>query len=99
MAERRVRVDVLLVDRGVFDSRAKAAAAILAGDVQLKNGGRRINKPGQTVPDDIELIVAERNRYVSRGGIKLENALEGMPLPLHPGAARYFKEKGLKVGS
>jgi len=31
--------------------------------------------------------------------IKLENALQGMPIPLHPGAAKYFKEKGLKVGS
>ena len=31
--------------------------------------------------------------------IKLESALEGMPIPLHPGAAKYFKEKGLKVGS
>ncbi|WP_454654688.1 TAXI family TRAP transporter solute-binding subunit [Bosea beijingensis] len=37
--------------------------------------------------------------HAAARSIKLENALEGMPLPLHPGAARYFKEKGLKVGS
>jgi 23S rRNA (cytidine1920-2'-O)/16S rRNA (cytidine1409-2'-O)-methyltransferase len=75
MATKKQRVDVLLVERGHFESRAKASAAVLAGDVQLKQGGRRLDKPGQTVAEDTELIVAERNRYVSRGGIKLENAL------------------------
>lgn len=79
MAAEKQRVDVLLVERGFFESRAKAAAAVLAGDVQLKVGGRRIEKPGQSVPLDTELIVAERNRYVSRGGIKLENALAAFP--------------------
>jgi 23S rRNA (cytidine1920-2'-O)/16S rRNA (cytidine1409-2'-O)-methyltransferase len=79
MASNRQRVDVLLVERGHFESRNKASAAILAGDIQLKNGGRRIDKPGQMLEDDTELIVAERNRYVSRGGIKLENALAAFP--------------------
>ena len=37
--------------------------------------------------------------HAAARSIKLESALEGMPVPLHPGAARYFKEKGLKVGS
>jgi 23S rRNA (cytidine1920-2'-O)/16S rRNA (cytidine1409-2'-O)-methyltransferase len=75
MAAKKQRVDVLLVERGIFESRAKAAAAIIAGDVQLADGGRRVDKPGQTVAGDTEFIVAERERYVSRGGIKLENAL------------------------
>jgi 23S rRNA (cytidine1920-2'-O)/16S rRNA (cytidine1409-2'-O)-methyltransferase len=75
MAANKQRVDVLLVERGLFESRAKASAAVIAGDVQLKAGGRRIDKPGQMLADDTELLVAERNRYVSRGGIKLENAL------------------------
>lgn len=75
MAARKQRIDVLLVERGFFESRAKAAAAIIAGDVKLKDGGRRVEKPGQTLPEETELIVAERKRYVSRGGIKLENAL------------------------
>lgn len=79
MASKKQRIDVLLVERGLFESRAKAAAAVLAGDVQLKAGGRRIDKPGQSVAEDTELIVAERNRYVSRGGIKLENALAAFP--------------------
>lgn len=79
MAASKQRVDVLLVERGIFESRAKASAAVMAGDVQLKESGRRIDKPGQTIPADAELIVAERNRYVSRGGIKLENALAAFP--------------------
>jgi 23S rRNA (cytidine1920-2'-O)/16S rRNA (cytidine1409-2'-O)-methyltransferase len=75
----RQRVDVLLVERGVFESRAKAAAAVIAGDVQLASGGRRVDKPGQLLAPDTELTVAERRRYVSRGGIKLENALLAFP--------------------
>ncbi len=69
------RVDLLLVERGHFESRAKAAAAVLAGDVMLEHGGRRIDKPGQMVAGDVEFRVAHKDRYVSRGGIKLENAL------------------------
>jgi 23S rRNA (cytidine1920-2'-O)/16S rRNA (cytidine1409-2'-O)-methyltransferase len=79
VAKIKQRVDVLLVERGLFESRAKAAAAVLAGDVQLENGGRRIDKPGQLLAEDTGLLVAERRRYVSRGGIKLENALKAFP--------------------
>lgn len=79
MSKPRQRVDVLLVERGLFESRAKAAAAIMAGDVQVARGGRRINKPGQTIETDAELLVAERDRYVSRGGIKIENAFKAFP--------------------
>jgi 23S rRNA (cytidine1920-2'-O)/16S rRNA (cytidine1409-2'-O)-methyltransferase len=96
MAQNKQRLDVLLVVRGHFDSRAKAAAAILAGDVQLQNGGRRVEKPGQMFPDDVELIVAERNRYVSRGGIKLENALEAFP-EVEP-AGRFALDAGASTG-
>ncbi|MBI5309779.1 MAG: TlyA family RNA methyltransferase [Actinobacteria bacterium] len=73
------RVDQLLVERGLFESRSKAAAAVLAGDVLLERGGRRIDKPGQMVDPAEKLRVAERERYVSRGGIKLENALRAFP--------------------
>lgn len=96
MAEKKQRLDVMLVVRGHFDSRAKAAAAILAGDVQLKNGGRRLEKPGQMLLEDTELIVAERNRYVSRGGIKLENALEAFP-DVEP-AGRFALDAGASTG-
>jgi 23S rRNA (cytidine1920-2'-O)/16S rRNA (cytidine1409-2'-O)-methyltransferase len=75
----RQRVDVLLVERGVFESRAKAAAAVIAGEVLLERGGRRIEKPGQLIDSTAAFRVAERPRYVSRGGIKLENALAAFP--------------------
>lgn len=73
------RVDVLLVERGLFESRAKAAAAVLAGEVLLKRGGRRVDKPGQMIDAGAELLVAEGERFVSRGGIKLDNALDALP--------------------
>lgn len=75
VAIEKKRADVLLHERGEFESRSKAAAAVIAGEVQLATGGRRVDKPGQLLPVDAELIVAQRRRYVSRGGIKLENAL------------------------
>lgn len=72
---RRVRLDTLLCDRGVFPSRSRAAASVLAGDVLLLPGRRRAEKPGQMVSDDVELEVAAGPAFVSRGGLKLANAL------------------------
>ncbi len=74
----RVRLDSLLTDRGHFGSRSRAAAAVLAGDVLLLPGRRRAEKPGQLVADDVELELAEPMPYVSRGGIKLANALDAL---------------------
>ncbi len=76
----RVRLDSLLAERGLFDSRTRAAAAVLAGDVMLLPGRRRADKPGQLVGDDVELEVAQGPPYVSRGGIKLANALDALGL-------------------
>jgi 23S rRNA (cytidine1920-2'-O)/16S rRNA (cytidine1409-2'-O)-methyltransferase len=70
------RLDALLVDRGLFETRSRAAAAVLAGDVRLGDDGRRADKPGQMVAPDLPLAVAEGPRYVSRGGTKLANALD-----------------------
>jgi len=73
----RVRLDALLADRGLFASRSRAAASVMAGEVRLGgSGGARAQKPGQLVDADIALTVDERPRFVSRGGIKLANALE-----------------------
>src|SRR5688500_12306765 len=72
----RKRLDALLAERGLFESRSRAAAAVLAGDVQLGADGRAAEKPGQMVADDVALKVAEKPRFVSRGGQKLENALD-----------------------
>src|SRR4051794_16237563 len=70
------RLDALLVDRGLFESRSRAAAAVIAGDVRLGDDGRRADKPGQMVAADVALAVAEGPQYVSRGGVKLANALD-----------------------
>lgn len=69
------RLDTLLAERGLFDSRSRAAASVMAGEVHVGSGRRRAQKPGEMLPADVLLSVDERPRYVSRGGIKLENAL------------------------
>jgi 23S rRNA (cytidine1920-2'-O)/16S rRNA (cytidine1409-2'-O)-methyltransferase len=68
------RLDTLLAERGLFESRSRAAAAVIAGDVRV--GGRPASKPGELVTDEAELAVAERPPFVSRGGVKLANALD-----------------------
>jgi 23S rRNA (cytidine1920-2'-O)/16S rRNA (cytidine1409-2'-O)-methyltransferase len=68
------RLDTLLAERGLYESRSRAAAAVIAGDVRV--GGRPATKPGELVPDEADLAVAEAPPYVSRGGVKLANALD-----------------------
>ena len=71
----KTRIDQLLVDRGLVESRSKAQALILAGLVY--SGERKIEKSGQAVPEDAPLEVRGREHpWVSRGGIKLAHALE-----------------------
>lgn len=72
---RRVRIDTLLSERGMFASRSRAAASVLAGDVLLLPERRRAEKPGQLVPEDVELELIAPPPFVSRGGTKLANAL------------------------
>jgi 23S rRNA (cytidine1920-2'-O)/16S rRNA (cytidine1409-2'-O)-methyltransferase len=76
----RVRLDSLLAERGLFSSRSRAAAAVLAGEVHLGRGRRRAEKPGQLVAEDVEVDVAAQPPYVSRGGTKLANALDALGL-------------------
>ena len=71
----KVRLDTLLHRRGLFESRARAAASVMAGEVRLGSDGTRAAKPGQLVAEDVPVAVDERPRFVSRGGIKLANAL------------------------
>jgi 23S rRNA (cytidine1920-2'-O)/16S rRNA (cytidine1409-2'-O)-methyltransferase len=71
----RVRLDQLLVERGLAASRAKAQALVLAG--QVFSGERRLDKPGQTVAADAPLEArAPALPYVSRGGLKLAHGLD-----------------------
>jgi 23S rRNA (cytidine1920-2'-O)/16S rRNA (cytidine1409-2'-O)-methyltransferase len=72
------RLDSLLAERGLFPSRSRAAAAVLAGDVVLGPGRRRAEKPGQLVAADVEVDVAAPAQFVSRGGVKLANALDAL---------------------
>ena len=94
MAERR-RLDTLLAERGLFESRSRAAAAVLAGDVRIGTAGERARKPGQLVALDVELAVDEAPRYVSRGGIKLANALAASGLDV---ASRRCLDVGASTG-
>ena len=68
------RLDQLVVDRGLAESREKAQALIIAGQVIVN--GQRSSKPGHGTPDDARIEVLERMPYVSRGGFKLAAALE-----------------------
>lgn len=70
----KVRADQLIVDRGLTESRTRAQALVMAGLVF--SGDRKIDKPGQQLPDDAALDVRGRDHpWVSRGGIKLAHAL------------------------
>ena len=74
MAKRRL--DQLLVDRGLAETRARAQAMLLAGEVELGGAGSRNLKPGQMVAADAALSVVERPRWASRAGAKLVAALD-----------------------
>lgn len=75
----RTRLDVLLVERGLVESRQRAQARIMAGDVFV--GGERVDKPGTKIAEDAALEVrGEENPFVSRGGLKLEHALQAFGL-------------------
>jgi 23S rRNA (cytidine1920-2'-O)/16S rRNA (cytidine1409-2'-O)-methyltransferase len=68
------RLDQLVLDRGLAPSREKAQALILAGVVFVN--GQKAAKAGQAVSEDCSIEIAERPKFVGRGGIKLERALE-----------------------
>ncbi|HEX4671621.1 MAG TPA: TlyA family RNA methyltransferase, partial [Solirubrobacteraceae bacterium] len=80
MAAAKVRLDQLLAQRGLFPSRSRAAASVMAGEVRV--GDELADKPGRLVPEDAQVAVAGGRRFVSRGGIKLENALEALQVPV-----------------
>ena len=75
MGERGVRLDSLLAQRGLFPSRSKAAVAVMAGEVLVGAGARRAEKPSELVDPSEPIDVRRGPAFVSRGGIKLANAL------------------------
>ncbi len=83
----KLRLDTLLAERGLFPSRSRAAASVMAGEVFLipgqagaRAGERRAAKPGELVDIETHVRLAQGPAFVSRGGIKLANALEACGL-------------------
>lgn len=74
MAKQKERLDVMLVERGLVETRSKAQALIMAGEVTVD--GQRVDKAGTKFGDDVAIEVKEQARFVSRGGEKLAWALE-----------------------
>src|SRR5579875_2592496 len=77
---RRVRLDSLLCDRGLYPSRSRAAASVMAGEVLLGPERRPAQKPGQLVAADVRVELRGTPQYASRGALKLRAALAQLPL-------------------
>src|SRR5580700_1185714 len=80
MASPRKRIDLLLVERGLFESRARARAAIEAGLVTAND--KPVVKPSEGIPANAVLQAQPAHPFVSRGGVKLTGALERYPLDI-----------------
>ena len=80
MSVKKKRLDVLLVERGLQESRQRAQAAIMSGEVFV--GEQRVDKPGTAVAEDAQIEVRGGLAYVSRGGLKLEKAMAAFPIDL-----------------
>jgi 23S rRNA (cytidine1920-2'-O)/16S rRNA (cytidine1409-2'-O)-methyltransferase len=78
----RLRLDQLLVERGLVESRSRAQALVLAGKVGVGEGdaARRDRKPGDLLPADTPVAITEPEPYVSRGGHKLAAALDAFEI-------------------
>jgi len=79
----KIRIDKLLVQKGLCESREKAQALILSGKVWISIDSKsfqRIEKPGTQVPENVKIKIEEKIPYVSRGGLKLEGALKAFQL-------------------
>jgi 23S rRNA (cytidine1920-2'-O)/16S rRNA (cytidine1409-2'-O)-methyltransferase len=90
----RRRVDTLLAERGLAPSRSAAAQSVRAGRVRLRDG-RAIEKPSDLLPEEADLVVEADREFVSRGGIKLHNALESLPVRV---AGRSCLDVGASTG-
>jgi 23S rRNA (cytidine1920-2'-O)/16S rRNA (cytidine1409-2'-O)-methyltransferase len=90
----KMRVDLLLVERGLVPSRERARALILAGRVLVRE--QKVDKPGTTVPEDAPVrLLGDDPPYVSRGGLKLKGALEHWPIEV---AGRGCVDVGASTG-
>ncbi|WP_066687024.1 TlyA family RNA methyltransferase [Caulobacter sp. CCH9-E1] len=89
----RKRIDQLLVERGVFDSRAKARAAVEAGRVAV--AGKVVAKPSESVDEDAEIVAKAAHPWVGRGALKLVHALDLWPIAVE---ARVAVDVGASTG-
>ena len=89
----RKRLDALMAERGLFESRSRAAAAVMAGVVRI--GGEPARKPGQMVDDGDEITVERGPEFVSRGGVKLSNALGALGIAVE---GRHALDVGASTG-
>jgi 23S rRNA (cytidine1920-2'-O)/16S rRNA (cytidine1409-2'-O)-methyltransferase len=80
MTPTRKRADILLVERGLFESRARAQAAIEAGLVTAND--KPVTKPSETIPENAALQAQPAHPFVSRGGVKLAGALQQYPIEI-----------------
>ncbi len=94
-AVKKARIDAVLAERGLFPSRSAAAGAVRAGAVRVGRDGPIALRPSQLVEPEAAFIVEEGPRYASRGGIKLENALEALGLDV---AGRDCLDVGASTG-
>ncbi len=92
---KKARIDAVLAQRGLFPSRSAAAGAVRAGEVRVGADGPVALRPSQLVEPEAKLIVDPGPRYVSRGGIKLENALEALGIDV---AGRDCLDVGASTG-
>ncbi|NLW58999.1 MAG: TlyA family RNA methyltransferase [Firmicutes bacterium] len=90
---KRKRIDLLLVGRGLAESRSKAQALIMAGQVRVD--GKVVDKPGSRVPAGAAVEVDAGLPYVSRGGLKLRRALDYFPVTV---AGRVCLDAGASTG-
>lgn len=80
MSELKKRIDVLMFEKGLAESREKAKSLIMAGQVYIDE--QKVDKPGTSVSEDANIIVRQGAKYVSRGGLKLEKSMEKFDLVL-----------------
>ena len=78
MSNAKIRLDELLVSRGLAPTRSQAKALIMSG--RVRQGTERVDKPGREFATDVELVVEQPPRFVSRGGEKLAGAIERFQL-------------------
>ena len=89
----KIRLDNLLVERGLVESRAKAQALIMVGDVSV--GGNTATKAGMLVDESVEVAIVEPPPFVGRGGIKLDYALNEFGLDI---SGRMVADIGASTG-